>query len=354
MVAYTEVQNANKALIASQPLVAVFVGGTSGIGEHAFAQLAATHGTGGKGLRAYIVGRNAQAAAKSIAEARRVCPEGLFQFVQAKDLSLLKDVDIACEEVIKLETEAAKKDMTVGKPRIDLLYMSQSLFGWPPRTDTEEGLGYQMSLLYYSRARCIWQLLPLLLASDLPAHVISIFAAGLEDTIDGNDLSLRDVSNYGLIKVRSHTTFMMTFFMEALARQHPGKLSMVHVMPGLVMTKGFHNDVLPWWFKMTWKIFEPLISFFAFSPVECGQRMLYLATRRFPAKTNSPGAQDAIGTDMIRGSGAYSVQQNGETNPESVVDKKYSEPRAQGLPEQCWDHTTKAFQAIESGGLFTE
>ncbi|KAG8628108.1 hypothetical protein KVT40_003981 [Elsinoe batatas] len=353
MVSYDKVREANAALVASQPLVAVFFGGASGIGAYVFAQLAATHGTTGRGLRAYIVGRNAQAAAANIAEARRVCPEGSFHFVQAKDLALLKGVDEACAEVERLERDNAGCDNVVGGPRIDLLYMSQALFGWLPRTDTDEGLGYQMSLLYYSRARCVWQLRSLLLESKLPAHVVSIFAAGLESELDANDLSLRDTTKYGQIRLRNHTTYMMTFFFEEIARQNTGRMSLSNVYPGLVMTPAFHNDSLPWWFRFLWTLLQPITRLYASSSVECGQRMLFMATSHFPAGRENPESNAVLGTDNVRGSGAYSVRQDSEVTAERRMNQKYQDVRARGLAKKCWDHTMDAFETIESGKRFS-
>ncbi|KAF2226770.1 hypothetical protein BDZ85DRAFT_256743 [Elsinoe ampelina] len=353
MVSYDKIREANAALVASQPLVAVFFGGATGIGSYVFAQLAATHGTTGRGLRAYIVGRNAQAAAANIAEARRVCPEGSFHFVQAKDLALLRDVDEACAEVERLERDNAGRDSVVGGPRIDLLYMSQALFGWPPRTDTDEGLGYQMSLLYYSRARCVWQLRPLLLASKLPAHIVSIFAAGLERDLDANDLSLRDTTSYGQVKLRNHTMYIMTFFFEEMARQNAGRMSLSNVFPGLVMTNAFYNDILPGWFKLLWTLLQPITRLVAFSSAECGQRMLFMATPHFPAKRETPDSNAVLGTDNVRGSGSYSVQQDSEITAEKKMTQKYQDVRAKGLAKKCWDHTMDAFQTIESGKRFT-
>lgn len=95
----------------------------------------------------------------------------------------------------------------------------------PFHPDTREGLDESLSLLYYSRMRFATQLLPLLLASPRPAHIISIYAAGKETTLTSSDLSLRDPKNYTLSNVRSHAVIMKTFFMESLIERHPGKLS---------------------------------------------------------------------------------------------------------------------------------
>lgn len=128
MVRLNVVRAANAALVNSQPLVAVFVGGTSGIGEYTLRALASTHSDKGKGLRVYIVGRKAAAADAIIADCQRVCPAGQFKFVQADDLALLKDVDRVCEEIVKNEEVEGQDGQ---KPGIDLLFMSQacSIFG---------------------------------------------------------------------------------------------------------------------------------------------------------------------------------------------------------------------------------
>ncbi len=132
MVKLSLVQSSNAALVTSQPLVAVFVGGTSGIGAHTIRSLAATHGEGGKGLRAYIIGRNAKAAEEIMAECQKTCPKGQFRFIRAADLALMKDVDLVCAELIK--TEEKEASTTGGTPRIDILVMTQAIFKpWDPR-----------------------------------------------------------------------------------------------------------------------------------------------------------------------------------------------------------------------------
>ena len=129
MVKIDLVRSCNSTLVKSHPLVAVFVGGTSGIGEYTIRALAATHASQGKGLRVYIVGRNAAAAEKTISDCLKKCPTGQFQFVQAKDLALLKDVDRVCAEITRLENE--NENANGETPRVDLLVMSQATFLQP-------------------------------------------------------------------------------------------------------------------------------------------------------------------------------------------------------------------------------
>ena len=221
---------------------------------------------------------------------------------------------------------------------------------------TEEGLDKLMSLIYYARMRFVLNLMPLLLSSSLPAHIISVYAAGFEDTIDTNDLSLREPGHYSYLKARSHIVYMKTCMMEALAEQHRGKLSFVHVFPGLVITKGFEDPELPTWIKIAWRFLGPIGKLFAIGPEECGDRILFLATDRYPAKGDAKSDKTLEGTDVAeatngtRGGGAYSVTSNGDVVP---LEKKYAKIQKEELSKQAWDHTMKVFDQIKTGKVFS-
>ena len=130
MVKLDVVKSCNTALVKAQPLVAVFVGSTSGIGEYSVRALAARHADQGRGLRLYIVGRNAEAAKKSITDCSNLCPNGRFRFVKAEDLALLRDVDRVCAEIVRLEEGESPRGRP---PRVDLLVMTQAIFNFQPR-----------------------------------------------------------------------------------------------------------------------------------------------------------------------------------------------------------------------------
>lgn len=127
MVKLNDVQVANAALIKKQPLVAVFFGGTTGIGHYTLRALASAASKEGKGFRAYIVGRKVKTAEEVIAECCGIYPEGEFKFIQTDDLSLLANVDQACAEITKLENG-------MENPRIDYLMMSTGGSIFLPRT----------------------------------------------------------------------------------------------------------------------------------------------------------------------------------------------------------------------------
>ena len=198
------------------------------------------------------------------------------------------------------------------------------------------------------------QLLPLLLASTYPARIISIYAAGKEKNLVTSDLSLRDPKHYTLSNVRSHAVIMKTFFMESLVEKHTGKLSFVHIFPGLVMTGGFDDKRLPLWFRWVFWMMTPLLSFATTPGKESGERVLFTATERFPAKLDTNDQSEtkevAVGTDGIKGSGAYAVGSDGEI---MKLGKIYASLRSEGAREKIWEHTLNVFKEVEAGKKFT-
>ncbi|RAL15340.1 uncharacterized protein BO97DRAFT_475735 [Aspergillus homomorphus CBS 101889] len=352
MVTLDAVHASNTALVQSQPLVAVFFGGTSGIGHYTLSALATAEGSrSGKGLRAYIVGRKAQAAENIIAECRALCghANAEFIFIQATDLSLLRDVDRVCAEILSLE-EAKSQN-----PRIDYLMLTQGGAPFQPRKDTKEGLDITMSLMYYSRMRALTKLLPLLTQSPLPATIISVFAAGFEGKLYADDLSLRNPELYSYTQARSHMIYMHTWFMETVAERNPEKLRLVHIFPGLVLGPAFQNPELPAWFRVLWRwVFVPLFGRLVSVPAgECGARMLDLASMRYPARGGEGGGDGDVvtGTDGTPGSGVYSLGWKGESNINLKAYEKFDQLEMRAT---VWDHTMKAFETIEAGDVFKD
>lgn len=126
MVTYPLVTATNVAYIKRQPLTAVFVGATNGIGEFTVRELCKTHGHDGPGLKIIIVGRNEKAAHQIMTECKSLCSAVELHFVQGGDISLLHGVDKACDEI---------KDLLESKnfPSIDMLVMTQGKVEFGPR-----------------------------------------------------------------------------------------------------------------------------------------------------------------------------------------------------------------------------
>ncbi|KAK8087153.1 hypothetical protein PG994_002127 [Apiospora phragmitis] len=381
MVELSDVKTLNGALVAEsspRPLVGVFFGGTSGIGHMTARALASASSSAQQqeaGPHIYLVGRSEQRGEEIAKELRGLCPAGTYRFVRAADLSLMACVDAVCAEITRLEEQELE-------PRIDYLMTSQGGAIFQPRKDTTEGLDATMAIMYYSRIRAIQQLMPLLLRSELPAIVVSVFAAGLEDEkkLFREDLSLRDLQRYSYIQARSHLCYMHSMYMSKLAEMHAEggddnkqALRLVHIFPGLVLTPAFHSPAYPAWFRFLFnRILAPLIlaPFVAVNPVESGERMLCLASQvLYPAAAAAaaPAASDddggssesrkggaVRGMDGQPGSGAYSLDWKGDDTHNRKAYAKFNNAGIEALKQQVWEHTNRAFETIAAGKLFTE
>ncbi|KAF3037101.1 hypothetical protein E8E12_006077 [Didymella heteroderae] len=327
------------ALPQGRPLVVALVGATTGIGSYVAKTWATTFAKDGSKLRVYIVGRNAARAEVLLKYGRDTSPGSDWRFVQVSDLSLIKEVDRVSEIILQQEKHSP---FAGGPARLDALYLSQARSPLHESKVNTEGLDSQMALLYYSRMRFIQTLTPLLLASTHTAHVISIFAGNTEDSIKfGEDpIGTAPLEKYGITSVRRNTCFMKTFYFEELAEMHAGKISFVHIYPGLVDGPGFYSEEIPLWFRVTWTILKPLLSWYMTSPETCGQVMVYLATKRYPAKdTVDDTVGAAYSSQRELGGGAYAVGQRGdESKKHSDVNDKY---RA-----KFWNAHTLAFHSL--------
>jgi NAD(P)-dependent dehydrogenase (short-subunit alcohol dehydrogenase family) len=332
------------------PLVVALTGGTTGIGSYVARALATTFKNHGSKLRVYIVGRNTARAETLLAYGREISPGSDWRFVRATDLSLMNDVDRTCEAIMKQEEEAP---FAGGPARLDVLYMSQALSPLQASHRTTEGIDAQMSLLYYSRMRFIQKLTPLLTAAPGTAHVVSIFAGSMEGRVQPGETQIGTppAAIYGATAVRNYTVFMKTFFFEKLAEKHAGKISFIHIYPGLVDGPTFYTEVNPSWFRILWRVLKPILWLYMTSPEACGELMLYLATLRYPAKgTAQPdGGSKASGgvaysTQRELGGGAYGVGRSGDEN--KTV--SYERVRKDDTAKKVWDHTMEILAEIES------
>lgn len=196
--------------------------------------------------------------------------------------------------------------------------------------------------------------MPLLTASPLPGHVISIYAGGFEDGTKAGEMpiGLPSPENYGITTVRKHTLFMKNFVFEEFADKHAGRLSLSHIFPGLVDGPTFYSPDMPTWFRVVWWLVKPLASLYMTSKEDCGDVMLYLATERYPAKgTVGGGGKEIVGgvevaksTNGELGGGSYSLGQRGDVPAKG---RSYEKVRREGLSGEVWDHTMEVLGRIE-------
>ncbi|KAL4806823.1 hypothetical protein BDV18DRAFT_159992 [Aspergillus unguis] len=330
MPSLSTVRASNASLHNLKKITALFVGGTSGIGQSTLRQLA-KHADG-SALTAYIIGRNRPRAEPFLSELKKTSPSATFHFIEA-DVSLVKNVDRACQEIKRNEKN------------LDFLFMTPGGISLGGRNETPEGIDTLFSLRYYARMRFIQNLLPLLNSpkpqSSASSRIISVYGGGFEYSINPADLPLKHT--FSLINAYKHSITMTTLSMALLARRNPG-VSFLHAYPGLVAGTNIYSNSFPGPVAAVYNYgFGPLMYPFSVGLGESGERHLFhLSSERYPCLKDAGGDEVARGVDGEKGSGAYLINWKGEIRPSSRVLNEY---RENGVDELVWRHTEEVLDA---------
>ncbi|OAK93967.1 hypothetical protein IQ06DRAFT_298711 [Phaeosphaeriaceae sp. SRC1lsM3a] len=324
MVAYTDIQASN-ALINDDnaPRVAVFVGGTSGVGHYTIKALVAT----GTSLRIYIIGRkSAEERTKAFTDELQVLnPRAELVWLEG-EVTLLAESKRLCETIKSKERH------------VDLLFLTTGYTPFGSRDETTEGIDISQSLTYYTRMLFIMHLLPLLQKAEAP-RVVGVHAGGMErDAIDLDDIDLKKPGSFGMMSAQGHACVMNTLTMEKFATENP-HVTFVHSMPGWVATgnvwRGVHdpNSFIGWF---VWLLLAPLIGVFSFSEETAGQRNLFVATSALFGGRGVPWQGKAgVNTLNKQENGLFlGGWKNDATNNSKVISSLRA--RAQ---EPVWKHT---------------
>lgn len=323
MVTSNEIRASN-ALVndATAPRVAVFFGGTSGIGKITIKALVST----GSSVRIYLVGRkSAEEATKAfIQELHAINPKAEVVWTEG-EVSLLAEVKRICGLIKERES------------RVDLLFLSAGYAPMGGRKETSEGLEVSQSLEYYSRMLFVQHLLPLMHETEAP-RVISVLAGGMErGTLDLDDLDLRKPGNFSFVKAQTQYAAMNTTTMDKLADDNPD-VTFIHSWPGWVNTgnvrRGLEPNSITAW--LVWLLLEPLIKVFSMSDETCAQRQLFQCTSAAFGGRGVPwdGSPGRNSRDEA-GNGLFLVNYKGECTPNAKAVARLREEAR----EVVWGHT---------------
>ncbi|CAM0140893.1 hypothetical protein VKS41_008882 [Umbelopsis sp. WA50703] len=327
MVSYKDILASN-ALIndATAPRVAVFVGGTSGIGKFTIKALVAT----GASVRIYLVGRKSSEERMHafIQELHAINPKAEVIWTEG-EIALLAETKRVCEIIKGKES------------RVDLLFLTAGYAPFGTRRETAEGLEIAQSLEYYSRMLFVLHLLPLLGEVEAP-KVVSVLGGGLERAnVDLDDLDLKKPGNFGSLKAQMQYRAMNTTTMEKLANDNPN-VTFIHSSPGLVNTgnvrRGDPNAIIAWFIRF---ILEPLIGLFAFSDEESGQRHLFQSTSAaFGGRGVQWKGRPGINSLEKPANGLFLINYKCDCTPNAKVMPLL---RAKALGK-IWDHTQEVLR----------
>ncbi|PGG98393.1 hypothetical protein AJ80_09543 [Polytolypa hystricis UAMH7299] len=305
MVSLTTVRASIESLRTTAPgQVYLFVGGTSGIGEHALRQLARL----APKPKVYIVGRSPQKAQSLLDDLRASNPEAEFVFLH-RDVSLVRDTDEVCKVLLAEEG------------RLDGLFLSAGYAPYDGRADTVEGLDAAMTTGFYTRAQFMKTLLPLLNAAPAP-RVVAIFAGAKGGRLIETDLGLNKPGNFTLMNFVLGSATMLSLAMARLAAQNP-KISFMHAYPSFVWTPALTNGSSGWKKFLLKYVIGPLIWPFGLSAAEAGDRALdYVVSEKYAVKEERKGE-------------LYLLNWNGEIEkpPKLLVEYEKRE-----IGEKVWEH----------------
>ena len=327
MVSFKEVKAANGQIDDSNaPKVAVFVGGTAGIGQLTIKALVAT----GASVKIYLIGRPAaeQRMRSFIDELRRTNARADVVLLKG-EVALLAGVRKVCEAIRSRES------------RVDLLFLSAGYAPFRGREDTAEGVEVVQSLEYYSRILFAQLLMPLLAAAD--GRVQSVLAGSMErDSLTLDDIDLRKPGAYGPFSVQTQCALMNSVTLEALADRNPA-VTFIHSWPGWVNTgnvrRGLKPDSILAW--IIWLLLEPLIALLSFSDDESGQRHLFQSTSAaFGGKGVPWKGKPGVSSQEKSSGGLYLVTYKSNCTPNAKVMTKL---RVKAR-EQVWDHTQEVLR----------
>ncbi|KIJ34565.1 hypothetical protein M422DRAFT_182023 [Sphaerobolus stellatus SS14] len=292
--------------------IAVFVGGTSGIGR-AIAEAFAQHTRGN--AKIILVGRKKAAADEIIAG---------FPKPSNKDLQIEHEF-VQCDAMLMKDIKRVTTDLVARLSKINYLVLTVGIYSVSPRDPTPEGIDKMLAVHYYARWKFTFDLLPLLHKAknqQEDAKVFSLLACGRSRPIDVDDFAMEN-GYTSLRAIGAGPTYNDLAF-EEFAIRNPS-ITFFHAGPGIVLTNLANNSPSP-----LLSFFAPVINVvmypFSMSPAESGEHLLY----GMLAHPNESGSKGSLETE-----GFFRIGSKGQDlKREGYIGGKMER-------EKLWEHTEK-------------
>jgi len=252
MVSISSIRSANATFTAPYRPVALFVGGTSGVGRGTAEAFA--HATKGN-AHILICGRSRESAESVIASFPQT-PNSQYEFVEC-DVSLMKNV-VATTNAIKARVDT-----------LNYLVVSQGILTMQGFTPTAEGIDVKLALHFYSRWKFIDELMPLLQKAKeqgQEARAMTVLDSTRGAPLDADNIGLKKKYSLGLAAGQGIT--YNNLMVEEYSKRYP-QISFSHIYPGFVNTDIGRN--LHWALKPAASLLGKVA---ATSLEDCGEYLL--------------------------------------------------------------------------------
>ncbi|KAJ6604617.1 hypothetical protein DFH09DRAFT_1123290 [Mycena vulgaris] len=269
----------NATFATSYTPVAIFVGGTSGIGK-GIAEAFARHTKGNAHI--VIVGRNRAAAESIIAGFPNPTLPGVKHEFFECDSKLIKNVQTTATELL------------VRFPRINFIVLSAGAVSTKAWDESEEGIDRRLAVLYYSRWKFANDLLPGLRAAKAAgedAKVVTVGHPGIGGPIDVDNLGLK--KDFSLLRVRTEVPTYYDAMVESFAEQEP-EMTFIHAYPGTVIT-GLYSSSDSAFIRTFSFLFHALLYPFSISAETSGECQLYALLSSGPGAHRTDASGESIG-----------------------------------------------------------
>ncbi|KAL4756327.1 uncharacterized protein BDW70DRAFT_166294 [Aspergillus foveolatus] len=344
MTTLTKVRASNKQLTAiTVPQVAVFVGGTAGIGKAALTELIST----GFPVKAYIIGRDEAAFEPTLSELRALNPSATLVFLQG-EISLLAEAKRLTDIIL------------IREGCIDLLFLSAGFLPFLGRQESKEGIELSTAVAYYSRQIFIRRLLPLLrakaqttqalLGASFRPRIVNVLAAGAEMSTENlflDDLQLKQNGHFSVPSYAGHVATMTSVSLKRLAEKAENKdIVVMHHHPGLVCTEIFKKSWGDQWDSSKEHAGPPAPDDIERStPAEAGERSLYLMTSAKYGGVGAPMGEGEAAGLTVRGTRDGALLCVGDKlETLSSVSRVLDSLEASGAAETIWTYTDKVIK----------
>ena len=220
--------------------VALFFGGTSGIGQAMAEQLA--NQTAGR-AQIVILGRNQDAANKIIASFPRT-PDGTSSEQESK-YSFVK-VDATSMAQVREVTSKLSKELD----KINFIVLSTGFVTTKGRDETSEGIDRKLACNFYARFRFVSDLVPLVAKAEEKGErtgVMSVLAAGRGGAVDLNDLGLVKTFSLGRAEGQGVTYTDATFEVGSARTRTGVDLTSIHTGVCYTLSKSAVYAYIPRW-----------------------------------------------------------------------------------------------------------